>query len=83
MALTRDGKVYINRGEREGVTVGQTFVVGTADVIRDPDTGEVLDTMVNELARLQASTVREKLTICDVVSGSAAAVEKGMTVQLP
>ena len=83
VALVRDGKVYINRGEREGVTAGQTFVVGSAEVIRDPDTGEVLDTLVTELARLQATTVRDKLTICDVVSGSASAVKKGMTVQLP
>ncbi|MEE2776934.1 MAG: CsgG/HfaB family protein [Acidobacteriota bacterium] len=83
VAMVRDGQVYINRGERDGVSAGQTFVVGSADIIRDPDTGEVLDTFVNELARLEATTVREKLTICNVVSGSAGAVEKGMTVQLP
>ena len=36
-------KVYINRGAREGVSVGQTFTVGDVEVLRDPDTGEVLD----------------------------------------
>lgn len=83
VVMVRDGKVYINRGEREGVTAGQEFVVGTADVLRDPGTGEVLDTIVKEIARLKASTVREKLSICDVVSGSAGAIEQGMTVKLP
>ena len=83
VAIVREGQIYINRGSREGVANGQEFVVGEADVVRDPDTGEVLETFVNELARLKATNVREKLTICDVVSGNAAAVKKGMTVQLP
>ncbi|HUJ14813.1 MAG TPA: CsgG/HfaB family protein [Thermoanaerobaculia bacterium] len=74
------GKVYINRGSREGVSVGQSFVCGTADVIRDPDTGEVLDTQVKEVARLRVSEVREKLSICTVAGGNAAAVRKGMAI---
>ena len=57
-------------------------MVGEMDVIRDPDTGEVLDESVNEIARLRAATVKEKLTICDVVSGSAGAVKKGQGVQI-
>ncbi len=83
VVLVKNGKVYINRGSREGVSPGQTFVVGEETVIRDPDTGEVLDRSVTEKARLQAATVKEKLSICDVVSGSADAVGKGMAVSLP
>ncbi len=83
VVLVRNGKVYINRGTREGVSPGQSFVVGEETVIRDPDTGEVLDRSVTEKARLQATTVKEKLSICDVVSGSASAVGKGMAVSLP
>jgi curli biogenesis system outer membrane secretion channel CsgG len=83
VALIKDGQIYINRGTREGVSQGQTFVIGTADVIRDPDTGEVLDSSMNELARVRADTVREKLSICSVVSGSASAVQRGMAVHLP
>jgi curli biogenesis system outer membrane secretion channel CsgG len=83
VALVKDGKVYINRGSREGVASGQTFVVGSADVIRDPDTGEVLDSSMNEVARVRADDVKEKLSICSVVSGSAAKVQKGMAVHLP
>ncbi len=83
VVMVKDGKVYINRGSREGVTPGQTFVVGTMEVIRDPDTGEVLDESVTEIARLEAATVKEKLTICNVVGGSAGAVKKGHGVQTP
>lgn len=81
--MVEDGQVYVNRGTREGVAPGQAFVVGEERVIRDPDTGEVLDRSVDEVARLECSTVKEKLSICNVVSGSAAAVERGMGVSLP
>jgi curli biogenesis system outer membrane secretion channel CsgG len=81
VVMVQNGQVYINRGSREGVTQGQSFVVGSSNVIRDPDTGEVLDESVTEIARLQAATVKEKLTICDVVSGNAGAVQKGHGVQ--
>ena len=82
VVMVQNGQVYINRGSREGVSSGQEFVVGETEVIRDPDTGEVLDESVNEIARLRAATVKEKLTICDVVSGSAGAVKKGQGVQI-
>jgi len=83
VALVKSGKVYVNRGEREGVHRGQEFIVGTADVIRDPDTGEVLDESMNEVARLRADVVKEKLSICSVIHGSASAVETGMAVHIP
>lgn len=81
VVMVKSGKVYINRGSREGVTSGQEFTVGESEVIRDPDTGEVLDESITEIARLRATSVKEKLTICDVVSGSAGAVRKGHGVQ--
>ena len=77
------GKVYVNRGSREGVSVGQSFVVGDAEVIRDPDTGEVLDTNIKEIARLEVSQVKEKMSICTVSSGKAASIRKGMAVHTP
>jgi hypothetical protein len=63
--------------------VGQTFTVGEVEVLRDPDTGEVLDESMTEVARLTVSQVKEKLSICDVTSGNAAAVSKGMTIHQP
>ena len=83
VVMVKNGKVYVNRGTREGVSSGQQFVVGTKEVIRDPDTGEVLDESVNEIARLQVDTVKEKLSICSVTSGSAGAIRKGHGVQIP
>ena len=83
VAQVAGGKVYVNRGTREGVSEGQEFVVGEANIVRDPDTGEVLDQSVNEVARLQVSQVKEKLSICAVKSGNAGAVRKGMMVKLP
>lgn len=80
VVVVRNDQVYINRGSREGVAVGQQFVVGTMEVIRDPGTGEILDESVIEIARLEAVTVREKLTICKVVSGDGAAIEVGQGV---
>lgn len=81
VALIKDGKVYINRGTREGVSPGQSFAVGSVDVIRDPDTGEILDESMNKIASLTCPTVKEKLSICDITSGSG--VKPGMAVHLP
>jgi curli biogenesis system outer membrane secretion channel CsgG len=83
VAQVAGGKVYVNRGSREGIAEGQEFAVGEANIVRDPDTGEVLDQSVNEVARLQVSQVKEKLSICTVKSGNAGAIKKGMMVKLP
>jgi curli biogenesis system outer membrane secretion channel CsgG len=82
VVLEKDGKVYVNRGSREGITVGQMFSVGEVEVLRDPDTGEILDESMTEVARLKVTQVKEKLSICEVVSGDAQRVSKGMTIHL-
>jgi len=82
VVMVKDDKVYVNRGSREGVSVGQQFTVGEVEVIRDPDTGEVLDESMTEVAALQVSEVKEKLSICSVTSGDAGAVAKGMAIHL-
>jgi curli biogenesis system outer membrane secretion channel CsgG len=83
VALVKGDKVYVNRGSREGVAPGQVFLVGSEDIIRDPDTGEVLDRSVNEIATLQVEQVKEKLSICSVTKGDAGAITKGMAIQIP
>ncbi|HUO83503.1 MAG TPA: CsgG/HfaB family protein, partial [Thermoanaerobaculia bacterium] len=83
VVLNREGKIYINRGEREGVEAGQVFVIGESEVIRDPDTGEVLDEIVDELARVKVETVREKMAICSVIAGKATDIDPGMAVHIP
>jgi curli biogenesis system outer membrane secretion channel CsgG len=80
VVMIKGGKVYVNRGTREGVSVGQTFTVGEVEVLRDPDTGEVLDESMTHIANLRVSQVKEKLSIADVTAGDVAAVSKGMTI---
>jgi curli biogenesis system outer membrane secretion channel CsgG len=80
--LVKDGKVYVNRGTREGVTVGQNFIIGTAQQLRDPDTGEVLDTSVEKAGTVVIESVKEKISIGKAVDG-AEKIQKGMTVMLP
>jgi hypothetical protein len=80
VVMVKDGKVYINRGTREGVSVGETFSVGEVEVLRDPDTGEVLDESMTVFATLTADQVKEKLSICSVSSGDSNRIAKGMTI---
>jgi curli biogenesis system outer membrane secretion channel CsgG len=83
VVMVRDDKVYVNRGSREGVSTGQLFLVGKRDILRDPDTGEVLDESMEEVAHLEAIRVNEKVSVCKVVSGDLRAVRKGHGVHLP
>ncbi|MDT8390360.1 MAG: CsgG/HfaB family protein [Lentisphaeria bacterium] len=79
VVLASPAKVIINRGTREGVAVGMTFVVGGVEEIVDPDTGEVLDSEMTKVATLEVTEVKEKVAICKALSG-ADKVEKGMTI---
>lgn len=76
--LVKGSQIYFNRGAREGVAAGQVFKVGSAEVLRDPGTGEVLDTSFTEKAQIRVDSVKEKISICTLVSGSG--VEQGMAV---
>jgi curli biogenesis system outer membrane secretion channel CsgG len=80
-----DGQtIYINRGSREGMSPGKELVVGLLEVMRDPDTGEVLGQFLKkEVARLEVEVVQEKLSTCRLLSGDARAVRQGLTVILP
>jgi curli biogenesis system outer membrane secretion channel CsgG len=79
--LVKEDKVYINRGMREGVSVGQTFQVGKSETLRDPKTGEVLDQSVEKIGMIEVVSVKEKVAICKVIQGSG--INKGMTVIRP
>jgi len=80
VVLKKGNMVYINRGTREGVSVGQDFDVGISEVLRDPDTGEVLDESLEKVGSIRVVTVKEKLAICEVTQGSG--ITKGMSVLL-
>ena len=72
--------IYINRGSREGVEDGAVFSVGESKLIRDPDSGEVLDEIVSERAQIQAVRVKEKTTVCRITDGKMSSIYKGMGV---
>lgn len=81
VVLTKGSDIYINRGTREGVNTGQTYDVGDKMVLRDPDTGEVLDESVEKVGKIQVVKVKEKMAICKVLEDNG--IKKGMTVVLP
>lgn len=76
--LVKGKQVYFNRGSREGVTVGQVFKVGSSEVLRDPGTGEVLDNSFTETGQIKVDSVKEKVSICTLISGDK--IEQGMSV---
>jgi curli biogenesis system outer membrane secretion channel CsgG len=76
--LAKKGRVYINRGTREGVSVGQVFDVGKSEVLRDPDTGEVLDQSLEKVGTVRVVKVKKKISICKIIDGKG--ITKGMTV---
>ncbi len=82
VVMTKGGMVYINRGAREGVEPGQTFVIGRSEQIRDPDTGEVLDTSIDKAGTIVIESVKEKISIGRPVEGGER-IQKGMAVMLP
>lgn len=59
-------ELVINLGQAQGVTLGMKFAVMAESVleIHDPASGEVLDTIDREKVRVEASEVRQKITIC-------------------
>jgi len=71
-------KIALNRGSRDGVEVGQTFVVGSANQVVDPDSGEVLDNEMNTVGKIEITEVKEKIAYGKPVDG-AGKIEKGMS----
>lgn len=80
VVLVKDDKILINRGQREGVTIGQKFNVGSTEQIVDPDTGEVLDTSMTQVGLIEVTEVKEKVAYCKALEGGDK-IEKGMTIQ--
>lgn len=80
--LVKRGKIYINRGAREGVTTSQSFIVGHTEELRDPDTGELLDVSMEKAGEIIIESVKEKISIGRATEG-AEKIKKGMTIMLP
>lgn len=80
VVLVEGATIYVDRGAREGVTEGMALAVGESKLIRSPETGEVLDEIVTELAKLRVLRVRDKVSICEVTEGDATTIYTGMGV---
>ena len=80
--LAKNDKILINRGSREGVRVGTVFVVGGVEELVDEDTGEVLDSEMTKVGRVEVTRVKEKIAYCKPIEG-ADAIKKGMTILIP
>jgi len=76
--LVKGPQVYINRGSREGVAVGEVFKVGSSEVLRDPAMGFSQDAASTEKGQIKVASVKEKIAICSVLSGEGLA--NGMSV---
>ncbi len=74
--LANEGKLVINRGTREGVSVGQKFQVGSSEELVDEDTGEVLDVEMTTVGTVTVTEAKEKIAYCTALAGA----EKGMSV---
>lgn len=73
-------KITINRGSREGVSEGLMLDVGQTEEVRDPDTGELLDSDMTKVATVKVTSVKEKLCTAEPQEGGKK-IEKGMSVQ--
>lgn len=73
-------QIIVNRGSREGVSNGDEFIVGESELLRDPNTGEVLDEIVRERARIKVIKVNERTAVCSVVKGTAQQIVERMGV---
>ncbi|MDY6949867.1 MAG: CsgG/HfaB family protein [Thermodesulfobacteriota bacterium] len=77
--LAKGDKIVINRGTREGVSVGARFDVGTVEQLVDEDTGEVLDEEITRIGTIEVTKVKEKIAYCKPLS-CGDMVKKGMTL---
>lgn len=79
VVMVKGGNVIINRGNREGVTEGREFKVGSVDQLVDPDTGEVLDSEMTQVGTIKVTKTKEKISYCTPISGGDG-IQKGMSV---
>ena len=69
-------KLIINRGTRDGVSVGMKFDIGKVEEVVDDDTGEVIDSSMTKLGTVTVTEVKEKVAYTTPLEGA----EKGMGV---
>jgi curli biogenesis system outer membrane secretion channel CsgG len=76
VAMAKSDKLIINRGTREGVSVGMKLDVGKLEHLYDEDTGELLDSEMSKLGTVTVTDVKEKVAYTTPLAGA----KKGMGV---
>lgn len=64
--IVSEREIAINIGSLQGVEKGMKFAVlaPSPQEVKDPETGELLDVIDREKIRVEATEVRERITIC-------------------
>ncbi len=78
VALAKGEKIALNRGTRDGVSLGMRFDVGEAEEVVDQDTGELIDSSLTTVGLLEVTEVKEKIAYCKALKGGEA-IAKGMS----
>jgi len=71
----------INRGSREGVSVGDQLIVGESEILRDLDTGEAVEELVHERARIKVVEVIERIAFWSLLSGKMGQIVERMVLK--
>lgn len=75
-----ESRVYINAGGESGISSGMEFdVYRPGEALIDPATGMNLGSVTEKIGRVRVSTVQDKFSIADVVTGSG--MERGDLVK--
>ena len=77
--LKKGNTLIVNRGERDGVSVGRVFGVGTMEQLIDPDTGEVLDIDMNRVGTAKVVRVKKKIAYLKPLENGDQ-MQKGMSI---
>lgn len=77
-------KIWVNRGDDSGMTLGEVFeVFEPGEELTDPQTGESLGSTETEVGSAKVSRVNPKVTVLDIVTGDAAAIQTGFILRRP
>lgn len=69
VAYVAGNKIYINLGSSDGVQPGMVFIVyHLIDLVKDPQTGEVIDEISEPVAEISVAEVKEKASTCTVTT---------------
>jgi hypothetical protein len=69
IAYTGPSQTIINIGVNDGVAQGMTFIVRhVIDVVKDPDTGAIVDDVTEPVAEIIVNTVKDKSATCSIAT---------------